>query len=441
MASSRLLASLATTNELADVFSDQAVLTAFLQFESALSRAQAQLGLIPASAADAISRTAVASDFDAEAIAREARVSASVAIPLVEALTARVAAHDQIAARFVHWGATSQDAVDSAMALLLERARGILTRDHTHLAQSLRALSDRHAKTVMLGRTVLQPAPPITFGYKVAGWYGGVQRSWRRLDASFSDAVMLQFGGAAGTLAAYGQQGTALAAALAKELNLPVPTAPWHAHRDRMAALVADCGIHTAALGKIARDISLLMQQEVGEVAEAGGGSSAMPHKRNPAGSVLALAAATRMPGLVAIFLAGMVQEHERAAGGLQAEWPVVSDAIETTGSALAAMAGAIDGLTVYPDRMRANLQATRGVIFAEKVRMLVQPEIGREAAENLLSDAAREAQETGRPFREVLRTRPQIASLLTTQQFENVDRPEDYVGAAEEFRKKLLEE
>ncbi len=440
MASSRLLASLATTKELADLFSDHSVLAAFLQFESALSRAQAHLGIIPASAAGAISNAAVPGDFDAEAIASEARASASIAIPLVKALTARVATHDQIAARFVHWGATSQDAVDTAMSLLLSRAKPILARDHTHLAQSLRALAEAHAKTVMLGRTLLQPAPPITFGYKVAAWYGGVQRSWRRLDTSFGDAVTLQFGGATGTLAAYGQQGIALAAALRKELNLPVADAPWHAHRDRMAALVADCGIYTAALGKIARDISLLMQQEVGEVAEAGGASSAMPHKRNPSGSVLALAATTRMPGLVAAFLGGMVQEHERAAGGWQAEWPIVADVIETTGSALAAMVGAIDGLTVYPDRMRANLEATRGVIFAEKVRMMIQPRIGREAADHLLADATREALDCRRPFREILRDRPEIASLLTAEQLDKIDFPEDYLGAGEEFRKKLLE-
>jgi len=441
MDSSRLLASLASTEELSDLFSDQSVFAAFLQFESALSRAQAELGIIPASAAEAISRVTVPDGFDVETIARHGRASASIAIPLVKALTARVATHDQIAARFVHWGATSQDAVDTAMSLLLSRAKPILARDHTHLAQSLRALSDAHARTVMLGRTLLQAAPPITFGYKVAAWFGGVQRSWRRLDTSFSDEVTLQFGGATGTLAPYSQQGIALAAALGKELNLPVADAPWHAHRDRMAALVADCGIYAAALGKIARDISLLMQQEVGEVAEAGGRSSAMPHKRNPAGSVLALAAASRMPGLVAAFLSGMVQEHERAAGGWQAEWPIVADVIETTGSALAAIAGAIDGLTVYPERMRANLEATRGVIFAEKVRMLIQPSIGREAAEQLLADAARQALGTSRPFREVLRARPEISSLLTAEQLGNVDCPEDYLGAAEEFRKKLLED
>jgi 3-carboxy-cis,cis-muconate cycloisomerase len=440
MAYPRLLASLATTKELADLFSDPSVLTALLQFESALSRAQAQLGIIPPSAAEAISQAAAVDNFDVEAIARDGRICATIVIPLVKALSARVASIDPFAGRFVHWGTTSQDAVDTAMSLLLARAQLIFARNHTHLAQSLRALSDAHAKTVMLGRTILQPASPITFGYKVAGWYGGVQRSWQRLKASFGDAVTLQFGAATGTLAAYGQQGMALAAALGRELNLPVANAPWHAHRDRMAALVADCGIYAAALGKIARDVSLLMQQEVGEVVEAGGGSSSMPHKRNPAGSVLALAAATRMPGLVAAFLAGMVQEHERAAGGFQAEWTIVSDVIETAGSALSAIAAVVDGLTVHPDRMRANLEATHGVVFAEKVRMLIQPAIGREAAEHLLADVARQALQSSRPFREVLRCRPQIAPLLTAEQLDNIDCPEDYLGAAEEFRKRLLD-
>lgn len=441
MNSSRLLTSLATTNELAELFSDQCILVAFLQFESALARAQAKLGMIPQSAADAIGRAAVPEGFDVQALARDARISASIAIPLVKALTARVAAGDQSAASFVHWGSTSQDAVDTAMSLLLSRAKAIFERDDAHLSKSLRALSDRHAGTIMLARTILQPALPTTFGYKVAGWYAGVKRSWRRLAPSFGEAVTLQFGGAAGTLAAYGQQGTALATALGKELNLPVASAPWHTQRDRVAALVAHCGIYTGAHGKIARDITLLMQQEVSEVAEAGSGSSAMPNKRNPAGCVLAIAAATRMPGLVATCLSAMVQEHERAAGAWQAEWPVVADALQTTGSALAGVITALDGLTVYPERMRANIEATQGVIFAEKVRMLVQAKLGRQAAERLLAEAAREARETARPFRQILGARPEIVRLLTAEQLDNLDRLEDYLGAAEEFRKKLLED
>ncbi len=393
--SSRLLRALTTTEALADLFSDAGVLEALLAFETALARAQARLGMIPQSAAEAIGRAAVVEGFDAAAIARQARESASLAIPFVDALTARVHAIDETASRFVHWGATSQDAIDSSMMLLLQHAQPVLTADHARLERSLRALSDQHAHTVMLARTLLQPAPPITFGYKVAGWYGAIHRSWRRLCSAFTEAVVLQFGGVAGTLASYGTQGPALARELSEELALPLCEAPWHAHRDRLAALVTSCGIYAGALGKIARDIALLMQAEVGEVAEVGGGSSAMPHKRNPSGCVIVLAAATRIPGLVAAFLAGMLQEHERAAGGWQAEWETVADVVQATGSALAAAADVIAGLSVFPDRMRANLDALHGTVFMERVNMPIAPIPGR---------------------------------------------AEDYLGAAEEFRRRLLE-
>jgi len=355
-----MLHSLATTDELAELFSGRSVLEAMLAFETALARAQARMGMIPPAAADAIARAAAPDGFDAAGIARASRESASLAIPLVNALAARLREIDEPSARFVHWGATSQDVIDTAMILLLKRAQPILARDHGRLAQALREFSERHAQTVMVARTLLQPATATTFGYKAAGWYGLVHRSWRRLDGSFQEALRLQFGGVSGTLASYGADGPALARELAGELDLPDST-PWHTHRDRLAALAAHCGIYTGALGKIARDIALLMQHEVGEAAEPGGGSSAMPGKRNPAGCVIALAAANRTPGLVAAFLAGMVQEHERAAGGWQAEWPAMVEIVGATGSALAAMTGAIEGLTVYPERMRANLAAAPG--------------------------------------------------------------------------------
>ena len=416
---SRLLASLATTDDLAELFSDRSLLEAMLAFEAALARAQARLGIIPPAAAKAIERAATPKDFDAAWLAGAARESASVAIPLVKALTARVRALDESSAVWVHWGATSQDVLDTTMVLILRKARAVLARDHERLAQSLRALSDRHAHTVMLARTLLQPAPPITFGYKVAGWCAAIRRSWRRVGASFEEALQLQFGGASGTLASYGAQGIALAGELAGEFDLPVCIAPWQAHRDRLAALVAHLAIYTAALAKMARDISLLMQQEVGEAAEAGGGSSAMPNKQNPSGCVIALAAANRTPGLAAAFLSGMVVEHERGAGGWQAEWPTLAAMVEAAGSAVAAMAGVIDGLTVYPDRMRANIAATEGAIFAERAYLRLAPELGPEAA--------REAVRKTRPLRDL----PGL---------ENIDRPEEYLGAAEEFRQRLLE-
>jgi 3-carboxy-cis,cis-muconate cycloisomerase len=438
--SSRLIESLATTEELAAIFSDRSVLEALLGFEAALARAQARLALIPAAAAEAISSAAVSTNFDPGEIAREARKSASIAIPLVKNLTARVHETDPQSAGFVHWGATSQDAIDTAIVLLLRRAQSVLARDHSRLTESLRALSGRHARTVMLARTLLQPAPPITFGYKVAAWYSALQRSWTRVTESFREGLTLQFGGASGTLASYGPDGSKLARELAAEVDLPFSGAPWHTHRDRLAALVAHCAIYTGVLGKMARDISLLMQYEVGEVAEAGGGSSAMPNKQNPAGCAIALAAATRVPGLVSAFLAGMVAEHERAVGGWQAEWPALVSVIGSTGSALAAMADAIAGLTIYPDRMRANLAATHGTIFAEKANLLLAPKLGREASQRLLGDAAREAISTGRSLGTILQAKPEIAALLTPGQLADLDRPEDYLGACEEFRQRLLE-
>src|SRR5271154_2737183 len=306
----RLIDSLATTPAMAGVFCDASLLQAMLDFEAALARAEARTGIIPQSAAEAISLAARADGFDAGKLAQESLRAGTLTIPLVKALTDRVRASDEASAGFVHWGATSQDVADTAMVLLLRRASTLLAADHARLQVALRRLSEEHSATVMLGRTLLQPAPPVTFGLKAAGWFGALRRGWTRLDTAFQDAMILQFGGASGPLAALGEHGFATGAVLAGELNLRNPEAPWHAHRDRLAAVICGCGVYTGSLAKTARDIVLLMQGEVGEVAEAPsegrGGSSTMPHKRNPTGCSLALGAANRVPGLVAGFLSGM---------------------------------------------------------------------------------------------------------------------------------------
>lgn len=423
----RLIDSFASTSALSDAFSDAVVVGAMLRFEKALAEAQARLGMIPESAAAAIRRV---SRLDVPSLAEQARESASVAIPFVKALTERVGGIDPDAAGFVHFGATSQDLLDTALVLLLRHAREILARDHNRLQRKLRYLSGQHANSVMLARTLLQPAPPTTFGYKAAGWFGAAGRSWRGWSQAFDEALVVQFGGAAGTLASYGNRGTELAAALAAELELGLPPAPWHAHRDRLAALVAHAGIYAGSLAKIARDIVLLMQPEIGEVSERGGGSSAMPNKRNPAGSVVALAAAAPVPGMVAAFLSAMPQEQERAAGGWQSEWPVVAGVIQATGSTLAAVADTIDGLTVDPARMRANIEATEGAVFAEKAAMLLAPRLGRTAAHSAVADALREGA-----------LREGLEGVLTPKELSTIDVPEDYLGAAETFRRRLLEE
>jgi len=436
---SLLTHTLGTTDPLAQVFSDASVIRAMLDVEAALARAEGRLGIIPADAADVIARMAEAADADATALAHEARQSGTLAIPLVTMLTSRVRAMNEHAARFVHWGATSQDIVDTALVVLLGRAVVILAEDHRRLCASLRDLSDRHAGTVMLGRTLLQPAPPITFGLKVAGWLGAVSRSWSRVSGRIRDASVIQLGGAVGTLAALDDRGLAVAEALASELQLQCPDAPWHTHRDRLAAVVASCAIYTGSLGKMARDISLLMQGEVAEVFEPGGGSSTMPQKRNPVGCAIALAAAAQLPGLAATMLTGLVQEHERSAGPWHAEWPTIADAIQATGSALAAMSDVAAGLTVDADRMRANIEATNGTVFAERVMMRLGPMLGRDRAHALVRDVLTRATGAGQTFGEALRATPAIAAALSEDELRTFDRAESYLGSAEALRRRLL--
>jgi 3-carboxy-cis,cis-muconate cycloisomerase len=439
----RLIESLATTEPLADVFSDESTLQAMLDFEVALARAEGRLGVIPPAAAEAIERAAKAGSFAAATLARETLRAGTPGIPLVKALTEQVRALDPTAAHFVHWGATSQDVADTAIILLLKRAQALLAADHRRLESALRSLSDQHQGTVMLGRTLLQPAPPITFGLKAAGWMAAIRRGWTRLAAAFADALIVQFGGASGTLAALGDQGIAVGRALAEELGLACPDAPWHTHRDRLAALVAACGVQTGSLGKMARDIALLMQGEVGEAAEPGGpdrgGSSTMPHKRNPIACSLTLAAAHRVPGLVAAFLSAMVQEHERGAGGWQAEWPTVAAVIQATGLAAASMAEAAEALAVDGARMRANIEATHGVVFAERVLMMLGSTLGRDVAHQLLEQAARQSIARGRRLVDVLGEMPEVTRHLSMDALRDLDSPEAYLGVAEVFRTRLI--
>jgi len=420
----RLVESLAATEPLSRVFSDHSVLQAMLDFEAALARAEARCGIVPETAAEKIAESADAGGFDIGELTRLSFRAGTPVIPLAAMLTARVCAKDPDAAGFVHCGTTSQDVSDTALVLLLRQCRGILVRDHERILAALRSLSGQHANTVMLARTLLQPAPPVTFGLKAAGWYAGLRRGWQRVSSRFDEALCLQFGGASGTLAALGDRGLEVSAALASLLSLPLPDAPWHGYRDRLAALMAALSIYTATLGKMALDLALLMQFEVAEAAEPGGdgrgGSSAMPHKRNPTACTLAIAAARRSPGLLADFLNAAIQEHERAAGGWQAEWPLVHGIVQSAGVALESVAEAAEGLTVDTARMRANLENTRGAVFAEKAVMMLAPELGREAARKVVEDAIRE---TGAP--------PDLPGL---------DRPEEYLGCAEEFRRRLLE-
>jgi 3-carboxy-cis,cis-muconate cycloisomerase len=439
----RLIESLATTEALAELFSDDSVLRAMLDFEVGLARAEARHGVVPQTAADAIAGAAKPEAFDATQLANAGMLAGALPIPLVKALTELVRGRDAASAGFVHWGATSQDVADTALVLLLKKAQPLLDADLERLQTALRKLANTHANTVMLGRTLLQAAPPTTFGLKAAAWLGSMQRCKRHLDASFKEALMIQLGGATGTLASLGGRGLAVAQALSEELDLGLPASPWHTHRDRLATLVCSCGVLVGSLGKMARDISLLMQMEVGEASEPSapgrGGSSTMPHKRNPSGCVVALAAANRAPGLVASFLSGMVQEHERATGSWQAEWPTVAGVIQSTGLAIASMAEAAAGLEIDAEQMLANIEATGGSVFAEKAAMLLAAKLGRDAAQKLVAEAARRSEDEGRTLKEVLGEIPEVTRALGGRALRDLETPEKYLGAAEELRKRLL--
>jgi len=442
--SARLIDSLATTPALAEVFSDDAVLRAMLEFESALAQAQAQLKIIPRAAAKTIAACAIPAKFNVPALADATFRAGTPAIPMVKALTAVVRKADAEAARFVHWGATSQDVADSAMSLLLRRAEPILVADLVRLEKALASLSNRHKDTVMLGRTLLQAAPPITFGLKAAGWLAPIHRGKHRLENAFQAAIALQVGGASGTLASLGRPGIAVAKTLGKQLGLKT-SVPWHTRRDNLATLICACGVLTASLGKMARDISLLMQHEVGEAAEpeseGRGGSSTMPNKRNPTACSLTLAAAHRVPGLVASFLSAMVQEHERAVGGWQAEWPIITSVVQSTGVAIASMAEVAEGLSVDAEKMRANIRSTNGLIFAERAMMMLGAKLGRDVAHKILDAAARKSLAEGKNLAEVLAGIPEVTAHLSLAELKKLEVPEQYLGSAEAFSKALLAE
>jgi 3-carboxy-cis,cis-muconate cycloisomerase len=443
--SASLIGSLATTPELAKLFCDQSVLQAMLDFEAALARVEARQGVIPGAAADAITALSKAPNFDVSALAHSTFRAGTPAIPLVKALTELVRRTEPEAAGFVHWGATSQDVVDTAMSLLLKRAEPILCGDLMRLENALRAAAERFKDSVMVGRTLLQAAPPVTFGLKTAGWFSSVRRGRVRLEKGFCGASVLQFGGASGTLASLGTHGLAITEALGIELGLKNPGAPWHSHRDQLAELMCACGVLTGSLGKMARDIALLMQSEVGEASEPGGdgrgGSSTMPNKRNPIACSLTLAAAHRVPGLVSSFLAAMVQEHERSVGGWQGEWPTVAGIIQSTGVAVSSMAEVAEGLSVDTEKMRVNIENTMGLVFAERAMMLLGSKLGRDVAHKILQEAASKAVSERKDFVSVLADMPEVTAHLGAAELRQLVVPSQYLGSTEAFRKALMAE
>jgi 3-carboxy-cis,cis-muconate cycloisomerase len=443
MASSTLLGGLLTTPAMAALFGDEARLQAMLDFEAALAGAEAECGVIPATAAERIAEQCRAGRLDAEALARSVAASGNPAIPLVKQLTALVAGQDAEAARFVHWGATSQDAIDTGTVLQLRAGAGLLDAELLRLIAGLSALARAHADTVMPGRTWLQHALPVTFGLKAAGWLSAVGQARERLRTTAREAAVLQFGGAAGTLASLGDRGLAVASALARRMELTLPALPWHTDRTRLVSVASALGILCGTLGKIARDIALLMQTDVAEAFEPAasgkGGSSTMPHKRNPVGCAVALAASVQAPGLVATMLAAMPQEHERGLGGWQAEWQTLPALFGLAAASLGQIADVAAGLEVRRERMRGNLDETNGLVMAEAVSMALAEHVGKAQAHAAIEAASRQAVATNRSLRAVLLEEERVTVHLAPARIEQLLSPDSYLGMTEQFIDRAL--
>jgi len=422
-----LFAASLTPPAMAEATSDRAWLAAMLDVEAALAEAESAAGLVPAEAAAAIRAACQPNRFDIERIGREAVASANPVVPLVKALAEAVPA---VAAPYVHLGATSQDILDTALMLIAKRALDLLLDDLEGLAAGCAHLAERHRDSLMAGRTLLQQAVPITFGLKAAGWLQGITEAAEGLAVFRRQRLAIQLGGAAGTLAALGPAGLAVAAGLANSLGLGEPPLPWHSNRTRIAQLGSALAIAAGAAGKIALDIALLAQTEVGEVAEGEpGGSSAMPHKRNPVAAIEADACVRAVAAQAAVLLASMRVEHERGAGAWQAEWSAVGEAFRLTAGAVGRTRAAVDGLVVDVDRMRSNLDLAGGLVMSEAALSALAARLGRARAEEIVRAAAGRVAAGAGTLGEVLAADPAVVAVLSPGDLAAALDPSHYLG------------
>ncbi len=432
---------------------DAAWLRAMLDAEAGLARALERAGLAPAGAGEAATAAARAGDFNPNELGGLAALTGNPVPGLARALARQV---PQTAVSAVHRGATSQDIVDTAAMLLAKRAIGVIAADLARAADAAAGLAAAHRDSIMIGRTLLQQAVPVTFGLVAAGWLTSLDEARAGLDA-VGPRLAVQFGGAAGTLASLGEAGQRVTALLATELGLAVPVLPWHTDRLRIIDLGAALARVAAVLGKIARDVTLLAQSEVGEVSEGGGtdqrgadqqapaasprrgGSSAMPHKHNPVASIAILGCTRQVPGLLATLAAASEQELQRAAGAWHAEWEPLTALFRLTGSASSWAADLLPGLVVDTSRMAANLAATKGLPLAEHVSSLLAGVLGGAQAHDLVAEAGARATSAGLPLRDVLLAVPKLEQRLssagiTAEQIDSALEPSGYLGAAGAF-------
>jgi 3-carboxy-cis,cis-muconate cycloisomerase len=432
-----------TTPEMTLVFSSEAQLRAMMRFEWALTCALEKHSLSAAASGAVLLSMLGAAFIDIDALQREARDAGNIAIPFVRQLTAAVRTRSEPASRAIHLGATSQDVLDTATVLQIRDATALLDKAIDRLDAALVEQVRAYAGTLMTGRTWLQPGPPTTLGLKLAGALAALRRDRDRIRTAAQRALVLQFGGAVGTLASLGANGGTVSAELARILELREPELPWHTQRDRFAEIVQVLAILTGTLAKFARDIALLMQAEIAEASEGGGegrgSSSTMPHKHNPVACAAVLAAHARMPGLAATMLQAMPQEHERGLGLWQAEWETIPAAFRLASAALAYSIEIAEGLEVNAARMQANFDALFGTSMSEAVSAALAQKIGRAEAHALLREAADRARRENRRLREVLQESAAVIAHLTPDEIDRLMNPREYLGRVQRFIAQVL--
>ncbi|MCH7393916.1 3-carboxy-cis,cis-muconate cycloisomerase [Acinetobacter dispersus] len=432
---SQLYASLFYQPEVTAIFSDEALLSYMIQAEVALAKAQAQVKVIPDSAANIIEQVGqnAVAQIDLHALAVAAGLAGNVAIPLVKQFTALVKHHDEDASRYVHWGATSQDIIDTATILQCRDALALIEKQLQQAYQISLKQAQQYRYQVMIGRTWLQQALPITLGHKFARWAAALKRDLDRLQTMKTRVLTAQLGGAVGSLASLQDQGSAVVAAFAAQLNLTVPECTWHGERDRMVELASMLALIVGNVGKMAKDWSLLMQTEIAEVFEptatGRGGSSTMPHKRNPVAAASILAAANRVPALMASVYQSMVQEHERALGAWHAEWLAIPEIFQLCAGALERSCDVLEHMQVNAEAMQRNLECTQGLIMAEAVMMALAPKIGRLNAHHLVEQACQQAVAQQQHLKIILSAMHEVNTHFNDQALDELFQPATYLG------------
>ena len=445
---SHLYASLFYQADMTEIFSDHALLKYMIQAEVALAKAQAQVGVIPESAAAIIADVAntqgiQAIDFENLAIATG--LAGNIAIPFVKQFTAAVKAVDEDASRYVHWGATSQDILDTACILQARDALDVVEFQLRHAYAASLELAEKYRAEVMIGRTWLQQALPITFGHKAARWASSFKRDLDRLEQMKARVLTAQLGGAVGSLASLLDQGSTVVEAYAAQLNLSVPTCTWHGERDRIIETAGFLAIVVGNTGKMARDWSLMMQTEIAEVfeptAKGRGGSSTMPHKRNPVAAASILAAANRVPALMSSMYQSMVQEHERSLGAWHAEWLALPEIFQLCAGALQRTVEVLQGLEVNSKNMQRNIETTQGLIMAEAVMMALAPKMGRLNAHHLVEKACKQAVAEQSHLQDIVSSFAEVKQHFSADELTRIFKPESYLGNIQDQIDAVLKE